>query len=407
MSNSRSRSGRHQRSSSKEEERSCCTWPRIILAVCLLAVIAVLIWKFAPIDEAINTVLPNFNSTTDSSSSGGDGGGDGTNDDNGGGDGGGVTQPTEAPFPTTYRFMQCQDPNSLNCCNGLDGICDLQVDQALFATAHNAMATKEDGFLLLNNHNFPLEQALVAGYRGLNLDVCNCGGTLNFCHGLCSIGTRSIEEVMTNVNQFLDENPSEVVIFLFQINSDVDQTVSMLEFSNQIQQVSGGSFKDKIYEHPTPNATWPTLGQLRNPTDNRRAIMFYYNAPSCAELGTCPPGFHYYPDFATETQFEYDDVAAWNNKEYACSLRWTPLVPSFLGLNSFLTIPTEDSARTLNSYDNVKNHIDVCSASTGRDTNFYIADFWSVGDIPQVTQEHNLVQTSVRNRQRRRLGGGW
>ena len=138
----------------------------------------------------------------------------------------------------------------------------------------------------------------------------------------------------------------------------------------------------------------------------QRAIMFYYNAPSCAELGTCPPGFHYYPDFATETQFEYDDVAAWNNKEYSCSLRWTPLVPSFLGLNSFLTIPSEDAARTLNSYDNVKSHIEVCSSLTGRDTNFYIADFWSVGDIPQVTQEHNLIQTSVRNRQRRRLGGG-
>jgi hypothetical protein len=176
----------------------------------------------------------------------------------------------------------------------MDGICNLRVDQTLFATAHNAMATKADGFVLLNNHNFPLEQALVAGYRGLNLDVCNCGGTLNFCHGLCSVGTRSIEEVITNVNQFLDENPSETVIFLFQINSDVDQAVSMLDFSNILQQAAGGQFKNKIYQHSGLNATWPTLGQLRNPSDNRVressvkyiAIVVVIGVTTCRPIGT-------------------------------------------------------------------------------------------------------------------------
>jgi hypothetical protein len=252
-------------SSPKDEERSCCTWPRIILAVVLLAVCAVLIWKFAPIDEAINTVLPNYNTTTNGSGTDGTG----TGEDGNGGSGGDISQPTQAPVATTYQFMQCQDPTSLDCCNGLDGICDLRVDQTLFATAHNAMATLEDGFVLLYNHIQPLEEAMVAGYRGLNLDVCNCGGTLIFCHGLCSVGTRSIEEVMTNINQFLDENPSEIIMLLFQINSDVDETVDMIAFANLIQQVSGGQFKDKIYQHPSSDTAWPSLGQLRNPADNR------------------------------------------------------------------------------------------------------------------------------------------
>jgi hypothetical protein len=131
--------------------------------------------------------------------------------------------------------------------------------------------------------------------------------------------------------------------------------------------------------------------------------MFYYNAPSCVDLGGCPTGLHYYLDYATETQFEYGSVDAWNDKEYSCSLRWTPGGPSFLGLNSFVTPPSEDAARTINAYGNVKNHIDACSSSSGRDINFYLADFWSQGDIPQVTQEHNLLQPSLRQRQRRNL----
>lgn len=134
----------------------------------------------------------------------------------------------------------------------------------------------------------------------------------------------------------------------------------------------------------------------------QRVLMFYYNAPSCEELGVCPTGLHYYPDYATETQFEYSSVEVWNDKEYSCSLRWTPVAPSFLGLNSFLSIPSEAAAQTLNSYDNVKNHVEVCSTSTGQDINFYIADFWSVGDIPRFTQEYNFVKT-LNKRGRRRL----
>jgi hypothetical protein len=153
-------------SSRRESNRSCCTWPRILLLVVLLAVAGVCVWKFVPWEDTINgvldsvpipgnTVKPNTVVTA---------------------------SPTSSPM---YEFIQCDDTSGTtgDCCNGLEGICDLRANEVLYATLHNGMATFEDGFLFGPNHKYQLESALKAGYRGLNLDLCNCGGETIFCHG--------------------------------------------------------------------------------------------------------------------------------------------------------------------------------------------------------------------------------
>ena len=95
----------------------------------------------------------------------------------------GAVQPSlPAPAPQ-YQFIQCDREGTGDCCNGLDSICDLRADEVLYATLHNGMATFEDGFAFGPNHNYQLERSLEAGYRGLNLDLCNCGGETTFCHG--------------------------------------------------------------------------------------------------------------------------------------------------------------------------------------------------------------------------------
>jgi hypothetical protein len=245
------------RESKADEKKSCCTWPRILLLVVLLAVSGVLIWKFAPVDEAIDSVLPSYNSTTSDSDGGDDGGSDMVG-----------PSPTESPMEEQgYQFNQCQDPTSSDCCNGLDTICDLRVDEILYATLHNGMATFEDGFIFGPNHEFKLEGALEAGYRGLNLDICNCEGQHVFCHGICSLAPRDVDDVMMGVNEFLDANPSEVVVFIYQVNSDVDLEVDLNAFYEKLSLVDG--FVDKIYVHDGPNSTWPTLGELTNPSVNK------------------------------------------------------------------------------------------------------------------------------------------
>ena len=84
--------------------------------------------------------------------------------------------------------MQCPDASSNGselCCNGSPLNCQLKVNEMMFAMVHNAMSSEEGNFMAGYNHYYGLEKALVAGYRGINLDVCNCGGVLQFCHNVC------------------------------------------------------------------------------------------------------------------------------------------------------------------------------------------------------------------------------
>lgn len=183
----------------EDKARSCCTWPKIIIAAIILIGGGIAVWQLAPIDSAIQNVIPTFNNT---GSAGGSGPG------NSG------APPTDSPTQEPdYDFIQCADPFGDDCCNGLDGgFCDFRVNEVMYATTHNANADFETGFLFSPNHNFKLEDSLEAGYRGINVDVCNCGGELVLCHGVCSFGLRDIVEVFSGINSFLDENPSEVLV---------------------------------------------------------------------------------------------------------------------------------------------------------------------------------------------------
>jgi len=155
----------------REEKKGCCTWPWIFGTVLALALASFLIWWFEPWKGFVGQ---DANGSENSSDQG---------DIKSTGTAKPIIVPTSAPTSATpqYQFIQCDGQKE--CCNGLEGICDLRVDEVLFATLHNAMATFEDGFLFGPNHQSPLEDALEVGYRGLNLDICNCGGEIIFCHG--------------------------------------------------------------------------------------------------------------------------------------------------------------------------------------------------------------------------------
>jgi hypothetical protein len=131
--------------------------------------------------------------------------------------------------------------------------------------------------------------------------------------------------------------------------------------------------------------------------------MFHYNGPDCTTDGSCPNGLHYYYDYASDTDWENESVSAIQNASNSCLLMGNggADTDTFVGVNNFVATPSEDAARTLNSYSEAKDRIDACSAIIGTDVNFLIADFWSEGELPRVTQEHNLAR-AVQQRRRRR-----
>ncbi len=52
-----------------------------------------------------------------------------------------------------------------------------RLNKATFAMVHNAMLSRDNLFAVYKNVH-PLKGALVAGYRGLMLDLCICNGSM-------------------------------------------------------------------------------------------------------------------------------------------------------------------------------------------------------------------------------------
>jgi hypothetical protein len=146
-------------------------------------------------------------------------------------------------------------------CNGLANICDLRLPDVLIPMVHNSMSSTADGFSIAN-HNLPLEDALKAGYRGFNLDVCDCGGRMVFCHALCILGSREIVEILGNLYRFLEANPHEVLVFSFQIDNDESGRPQDLNELYGIMETIGHNFTKMIYVHDPEVGHWPTLRTL-------------------------------------------------------------------------------------------------------------------------------------------------
>jgi hypothetical protein len=78
--------------------------------------------------------------------------------------------------------------------------------------------------------------------------------------------------------EFFERNPSELVILFFEIRSDVDQYVDLLDFWLELMQIMG--FVEMVYVHDAPNSTtpWPTLREL---ISNNKVSLTCTGVPLC------------------------------------------------------------------------------------------------------------------------------
>jgi len=368
----------------REEKKSCCTWPRIFLLVVVLAISAFLVWWFEPWKDFSETAN-NIGQTVGI----GDSGGDRPQT---------LKPATLAPTPAPeFKFNQCNGESDIgDCCNGLPGLCDLRADEILYATLHNGMSTVNDGFFVGANHVGQLEEALEAGYRGLNLDICNCGGELVFCHGICSFAPRDVVEVMQGVNKFLDNNPTETVVFIYQVNNDVDQEVDLNLFFDQLLLVDG--LTDKLYVHNNAGTPWPTLRQQTDPGYNRRIIMFHYNGPDCTvNPSLCPSALMNYYGYASDNDWEHLNVESIETRSNSCNLKTNGINSrTFVGLNNFVSPPSRVAAQKLNDYVAILDYVDSCTVILKTAISFVLVDFWGEGDLPRYTQDHNTALINQR-----------
>lgn len=341
-----------------------CGVRKVVFSVVLLILIAVggglIIWQFLPEDQkqTITTILDN-----------------------------GIPIANGDAPPPTYPFNQCSD--QANCCNGLESICELGVDTILYAGIHNAQSTVQEGFFVLPNHQFKAISALDYGFRALNFDIGVCNEELVLVHGLCKLGTTDPSETFTAIQNWLDENPSEVILIPIQIDNSAGggDDVDLGKFYNLLNRIDG--FTDRMYEK-IQGSEWPTLRELIDLDE--RIIMFHYNGDTCGNAGfNCPPGFHDWFAFAGETRFEYTLAEEFEDKAYACEITRGRSKANFYALNLFTSIPSREVSSTLlNTQAFLEDHIQACSQiNNGLDVNVLFVDFWEEGDLPEVVQNHN------------------
>lgn len=287
-------------------------------------------------------------------------------------------------------FMKCPEDGGL-CCNGSPDNCKLRVDEMMFGLVHNAMSSEEGGFFIGYNHKLGLEKALVAGYRGLGLDVCNCNGVLQFCHNVCDLGERMPNEVFTNTVQFLNDYPSEVIVLVFEASKEKGPIV-WNDLYAEMTNVPG--FTDMIYVH-TYGDEWPTMQRLVR--QNKRIIIFYYNGGTCTEGDSCSEmrtnGFHFFYNYAKETRFESASVEELQNYDYSCEVTRGPpdgaLPASFFVVNNFVTPPDPDIGKIVNSQAFLSERLTKCANINKMRPNFVYLDFWSQGVTAQLVQYAN------------------
>lgn len=286
--------------------------------------------------------------------------------------------------PPTYQFMQCT--NATKCCNGLTSNCDLKVTDIMFAGIHNGQAAAQTGYRLAPNQLYSLESALDYGYRAINMDMGICDGELKLVHGFCKLGTRDPFEVFSNISNWLNNNPTEVLLIPTEINDEAGGgDVKLSDIYEVFSSIEG--FTDKLYSKGS-DPKWPTMQELIE--SNRRVMFLTYNGQNCYDSGVvCPPGIMDYFRYATETEYSFSSVDEISNVSKSCyRTRGRPLAP-FFGINMFVTLPDMEAAAVVNQKDYIQNHIEECSRFNNRTANAVYVDFWNEGDLPEVVQLHN------------------
>jgi hypothetical protein len=248
---------------------------------------------------------------------------------------------------------------------------------------HNANA--QAGIILFApNHDESILTGLEMGIRGINTDWGICNSQLSLFHSECFLGYTDPVDVFAGINQFLTDNPNEVLLMPAQVEAEVSLS-DMKTLMNRAVDSNGKSFADRLYVHPGEDASWPTLRELI--ASDSRVLFFVYNNGDT----NYPAGIHPWFRYAAETEFSFADVDdIRGDPTGACTItRGGGGTKAFFGINVFTQLPSRSAAATLNSAAFLGPHIETCSAQNSLDPNLVLVDFFTRGDVIEVVQAHN------------------
>jgi len=224
------------------------------------------------------------------------------------------------------------------------------------------------------------------GVRMLQAQGRMHNGALHFCHTSCILydgGT--VEAYLLKVKKFLEENPREVMTFVF----TNPEEVSVEKVWKPIFEKTG---MDKLaYIPPQPVMTrddWPTLREM---VDSQRRVVVFLDKG--ADERKEPEKEYILPQF----KMMWEDPHNPTDSKFPCKVDRTqgPLLPTdqlylinhnlnvnILPIGFGVRFPARASSETTNNASSIVSHAYGCAADImeDRNPNFAMLDFVNVGD---------------------------
>ena len=301
-------------------------------------------------------------------------------------------------------------------CNGYKQLCDRRLDDVVFLGTHNSMAAASKPGWYFADQLTDVRAQLNAGVRVLLLDtyygydtgkgIRTAGrdivtealppdefspqvvdsarrladsigqvqpsdplGTY-VCHAFCELGATPFTQTLSDINDFLDQHPGEVLILSIQDQISPEDTAKAFIASGLVQRV----YSPKVGE------PLPTMRELIQ--KDERVLVF---ADTNAE------GVDWYKqgyNFVQDTPFRAQTAS-----DFQCGPgRGSPDAP-FFALNNWLTqsFPSTYSASQINTFDFIYQRVKQCQRLRQQKVNFVIVNFFEIGDAKAVVDYLNGV----------------
>lgn len=254
-------------------------------------------------------------------------------------------------------------------------------DKITFLTTHNAFNNDQDGFSL-PNQNFSITRQLVDGVRALMIDVYEKNNELVVYHGYFSLGHKPLSYSLSQIRDFLDNNPNEVITLILECYTSSHKIETALTDAGLINYVYSRSSDEN----------WPAISDLVQ--RNKRLVIF----SDKNDASSSQNWYHYLWKYAVETSFEAKDKADFNstfNRGKASN--------TFFILNHFLTSSLGTGSRTkaeaVNSNPFFESRISKVVKETGKRINFLTVDFYELGNCIELVNTLNGIPQAEPNYQ--------
>jgi phosphatidylinositol-specific phospholipase C-like protein len=286
-----------------------------------------------------------------------------------------------ADAPVCDEILLCAQPVDVfqapRPCNGHAAFCDRPYNKLVFPATHNSYSVLKEGFSeWVANQREGIARQLRDGIRVLLLDVHEGDGSVQLCHGPCWLGSRSHRDALTEIRNFLEENPREVLTLLY------EDYVPATEIETDFLRSGLDAY---VYTHPQGEG-WPTLGEMIE-TGARLVVMSEHGGPP-------PAWFHPLWELAWDNPFGNH-----NEDDFSCRLnRGSRRNGLFLlnhWVNTSLDLPSEEEAIRVNRLETLYPRAMDCIQETGRLPNFIAVNFYDHGDLFRIVDLLNGVNKDL------------